>query len=40
MPGDSYDKDVAAILVDQTTEANREFFVIALQHGSNDLTCK
>ena len=27
-------------MVELTTEANEEAFVIALQHGDNDVTCK
>ena len=37
---ESNDKDVAAMLDELTTEANEESFVILLQHGSNDITCK
>ena len=39
-PRESNDKDVAAMLVELTTEANEESFVIILQHGGNDVTCK
>ena len=31
------DKDVAAMLVELTIEANEESFVIVLQHGGNDI---
>ena len=34
---ESNDKDVAAEL---TIEADEESFVIVLQHGGNDVTCK
>ena len=37
---ESNDKDVAAMLVQLTIEANEESFVIVLQHGGNDVTCK
>ena len=40
VPGDSNDKDVAAMLDELTIEANEESFVIVLQHGGNDVTCK
>ena len=33
-------KDVAAMLLELTIEADEESFVIVLQHGSNDVTCK
>ena len=39
IPRESNDKDVAAILVELTIEANEEYFVIVLQHGGNDVTC-
>ena len=39
IPRDSNDKVVASMLVELTTEANEESFVI-LQHGGNDVTCK
>ena len=35
IPGDSNDKDVAAMLDQGTTEANEDSFV---QHGGNDVT--
>ena len=38
IPRDSNDKDMAAMLLDLTIEANEESFVIVLQHGSNDVT--
>ena len=31
---------MAAMLVELTIEANKESFVIVLQHGGNDVTCK
>ena len=37
---DSNDKDMGAMLVELTIEANEESFVIILQHGGNDVTCK
>ena len=37
---ESSDKDVAAMLVELTIEADEESFVIVLQHGGNDVTCK
>ena len=37
---DSNDKDVAAMLGERTIEASEESFVIVLQHGGNDVTCK
>ena len=37
IPRYSNDKDVAAMLVELTTEANEESFVIVLQHGGNDV---
>ena len=41
IPGESNDKDVVAILDELTIlEANEESFVIVLQHGGNDVTCK
>ena len=40
IPRESNDKDVAAMLVELTIEANEESFVIVLQHGGNDVTCK
>ena len=40
IPRDSNDKDVAAMLDELTIEANEESFVIVLQHGGNDVTCK
>ena len=39
-PKASNDKDVAAMLVELTIEADEESFVIVLQHGDNDVTCK
>ena len=36
----SNNKDVAAMLVELRMEANEESFVIVLQHGGNDVTCK
>ena len=38
IPGESNDKDVAAMLDELTIEANEESFVIVLQHGGNDVT--
>ena len=40
IPRDPNDKDVAAMLDELTIEANEEYFVIVLQHGGNDVTCK
>ena len=40
IPRKSNDKDVAAMLVEVTIEANEESFVIVHQHGGNDVTCK
>ena len=40
IPRESNDKDVAAMLDELTIEANEESFVIVLQHGGNDITCK
>ena len=40
IPRESYDKDVAAMLVELTIEANEESFVIAHQCGDNGVTCK
>ena len=40
IPRESNDKDVAAMLDELTIEANEESFVIVLQHGGNDVTCK
>ena len=40
IPRESNDKDVAAMLVELTVEANEESFVIVLQHGGNDVTWK
>ena len=40
IPRESNDKDVVAMLVQLTIEANEESFVIVLQHGGNDVTCK
>ena len=37
---ESNNKDVAAMLVELTREANEESFVIVHQHGGNDVTCK
>ena len=37
---ESNDKDVAAMLVELTIEANEESFNVVLQHGGNDVTCK
>ena len=34
------DKDVVAMLDELTIEADEESFVIVLQHGGNDVTCK
>ena len=39
-PRESNNKDVVAMLVELTIEANEESFVIVLQHGGNDVTCK
>ena len=38
IPGESNDKDVAAMLDELIIEANEESFVIVLQHGGNDVT--
>ena len=40
IPRESNNKDVAAMLVELTREANEEPFVIVHQHGGNDVTCK
>ena len=40
VPGDSNDKNVAAMLVELTIDINEESFVVVLQHGGNDVTCK
>ena len=40
IPRESNNKDVAAMLVELTIEANEESFVIVLQHGGNDVTRK
>ena len=40
IPRESNDKDVAAMVDNLTLEANEESFVIVLQHGGNDVTCK
>ena len=40
IPRGSNDKDAAAMLEELTIEANEESFVIVLQHGGNDVTCK
>ena len=40
IPRESNDKDVVAMLVELTIEANEESFVIVHQHGGNDVTCK
>ena len=40
IPRESNKKDVAAMLVELTIEANEESFVIVHQHGGNDITCK
>ena len=40
IPRESNDKDMAAMLDERTIEANEESFVIVLQHGGNDVTCK
>ena len=40
IPRESNDKDVAAMLEELTIEAKEESFVIFLQHGGNDVTCK
>ena len=40
IPTDFNHKDVAAMLDEQTIEADEESFVIVLQHGGNDVTCK
>ena len=37
---ESNGKDVAAMLVELTIEANGESFNVVLQHGGNDVTCK
>ena len=38
IPRESNHKDVVAMLVELTIEANKESFVIVLQHGGNDVT--
>ena len=40
IPRESNDKDVVAMLDELTIEADEESFVIVLQHGGNDVTCK
>ena len=40
IPRESNNKDVAAMLVELTIEANEESFVIVHQHGGNDVNCK
>ena len=40
IPRESNDKYMAAMLDELTLEANEESFVIVLQHGGNDVTCK
>ena len=40
IPRESNNKDMAAMLVELTREANEESFVIVHQHGGNDVTCK
>ena len=40
IPRELNNKDVAAMLVELTIEANEESFVIVHQHGGNDVTCK
>ena len=40
IPRESNNKDVAAMLVELTIEADEESFVIVIQHGGNDITCK
>jgi hypothetical protein len=39
-PGESKDKDMAAMLEDITKEAYDKYFVIIFQHGGDDVTCK
>ena len=39
IPRESNNKDVAAMLVELTIEANEESFVIIHQHGGNDVNC-
>ena len=39
IPRESNNKDVAAMLVELTIEANEESFVIVHQHGGNDVNC-
>ena len=39
IPRELKEKDVAAMLVELTIEANEESFVIVLQHGGNDVNC-
>ena len=40
IPRESNNKEVAAMLVELTREANEEPFVIVHKHGGNDVTCK
>ena len=40
IPRESNNKDVAAMLVELTIEANEESLVIVHQHGVNDVNCK
>ena len=40
IPRESNNKDMAAMLVELTREANEESFVIVHQHDGNDVTCK
>ena len=40
IPRESNNKDVVAMLVELTIEANEESFVIVHQHGGNDVNCK
>ena len=40
IPRESNNKDVTAMLVELTIEANEESFVIVHQHGGNDVNCK
>ena len=39
IPRESNNKDVAAMLVELTREANEESFVIVHQYGGNDVNC-
>ena len=40
IPRDFNHKDVAAMLDELTIETDEESFVIVLQHGGNEVTCK